>query len=77
MLNVARPAGGGEDPLQDGFGWTNGVLLRLLNRKEKSLLGPTQAYHFRGAAATCCCRPCSSSVTVRCRVSATAARSLP
>jgi len=23
-------AGGGEYPLQDGFGWTNGVLRRLL-----------------------------------------------
>ena len=35
VLNVTRPAGGGEYPLQDGFGWTNGVLLRLLNREEK------------------------------------------
>jgi alpha,alpha-trehalase len=25
-------AGGGEYPLQDGFGWTNGVLLTLMNR---------------------------------------------
>ena len=25
--------GGGEYPTQDGFGWTNGVLLRLLNQK--------------------------------------------
>lgn len=33
--NVVDPhlkAGGGEYPLQDGFGWTNGVLLNLLNR---------------------------------------------
>ena len=32
--NVVDPqlkAGGGEYPLQDGFGWTNGVLLKLLN----------------------------------------------
>ena len=35
VLNVTRPAGGGEYPLQDGFGWTNGVLLRLLGREEK------------------------------------------
>ncbi|WP_460504171.1 trehalase family glycosidase, partial [Hymenobacter agri] len=35
VLDVLRPAGGGEYPLQDGFGWTNGVLLRLLNREEK------------------------------------------
>ena len=34
VLNINRPAGGGEYPLQDGFGWTNGVLLRLLNRDE-------------------------------------------
>ncbi|MCG8442473.1 MAG: alpha,alpha-trehalase TreF [Caulobacterales bacterium] len=27
---VARPGGGGEYPLQDGFGWTNGVTLALL-----------------------------------------------
>jgi len=32
-INVA--AGGGEYPLQDGFGWTNGVLLKLLNDKKK------------------------------------------
>jgi len=33
--NVIDPnikAGGGEYPLQDGFGWTNGVLINLLNR---------------------------------------------
>ncbi|MGY3088544.1 alpha,alpha-trehalase [Hymenobacter sp. UYAg731] len=34
VQNVNRPAGGGEYPLQDGFGWTNGVLLRLLNREQ-------------------------------------------
>ncbi|MDB5235790.1 MAG: trehalase [Hymenobacter sp.] len=32
VLHPNRKAGGGEYPLQDGFGWTNGVLLRLLNR---------------------------------------------
>ena len=35
VLNLTRPAGGGEYPLQDGFGWTNGVLLRLLNREQE------------------------------------------
>ena len=25
-----RPGGGGEYPLQDGFGWTNGVTRRLM-----------------------------------------------
>ena len=28
--DMALLAGGGEYPVQDGFGWTNGVLLRLL-----------------------------------------------
>lgn len=32
VLDTELKAGGGEYPLQDGFGWTNGVLLRLLNK---------------------------------------------
>ncbi|HEX6914744.1 MAG TPA: trehalase family glycosidase, partial [Chitinophagaceae bacterium] len=32
VVNLKRKAGGGEYPSQDGFGWTNGVLLALLNR---------------------------------------------
>ncbi len=32
VIDVDRPAGGGEYPTQDGFGWTNGVALRLLAR---------------------------------------------
>lgn len=31
VLDTEVKAGGGEYPLQDGFGWTNGVLLNLLN----------------------------------------------
>ena len=31
--NTHSEAGGGEYPLQDGFGWTNGVLLKLLSEK--------------------------------------------
>jgi alpha,alpha-trehalase len=31
----ALPGGGGEYPLQDGFGWTNGVFLTLWNRLKK------------------------------------------
>ncbi len=31
VTDPTRPAGGGEYPLQDGFGWTNGVLLKLLD----------------------------------------------
>ncbi|MDO7873812.1 alpha,alpha-trehalase TreF [Hymenobacter sp. ASUV-10] len=33
VSDLHRPAGGGEYPLQDGFGWTNGVLLKLLNER--------------------------------------------
>ncbi|MDP9046619.1 MAG: alpha,alpha-trehalase TreF [Bacteroidota bacterium] len=31
VIDTDIKAGGGEYPLQDGFGWTNGVLLNLLN----------------------------------------------
>jgi alpha,alpha-trehalase len=31
-VETARPGGGGEYPLQDGFGWTNGVTRELLAR---------------------------------------------
>jgi len=31
--DIALPTGGGEYPVQDGFGWTNGVYLKLLNSK--------------------------------------------
>lgn len=32
VIDMGLNAGGGEYPLQDGFGWTNGVLLNLMNR---------------------------------------------
>jgi alpha,alpha-trehalase len=32
VINLKKPAGGGEYPSQDGFGWTNGVLLALINK---------------------------------------------
>ncbi len=32
VMDTNLKAGGGEYPLQDGFGWTNGVLLNLMNR---------------------------------------------
>ncbi len=32
VSDIGLTAGGGEYPLQDGFGWTNGVLLNLLNK---------------------------------------------
>lgn len=31
VMDLSKPGGGGEYPAQDGFGWTNGVLLKLLN----------------------------------------------
>jgi alpha,alpha-trehalase len=31
MVNPNRPGGGGEYALQDGFGWTNGVTMALMN----------------------------------------------
>lgn len=31
VVNIELKSGGGEYPLQDGFGWTNGVFLALLN----------------------------------------------
>jgi alpha,alpha-trehalase len=30
VIDLGRPGGGGEYPLQDGFGWTNGVTRRLM-----------------------------------------------
>lgn len=35
VVNTTLAAGGGEYPGQDGFGWTNGVLLVLINKYEK------------------------------------------
>ncbi len=32
VVDINRKAGGGEYPSQDGFGWTNGVLLALMNK---------------------------------------------
>ena len=29
--DLTKPSGGGEYPGQDGFGWTNGVLLKLIS----------------------------------------------
>jgi alpha,alpha-trehalase len=31
VIDLSKAGGGGEYPTQDGFGWTNGVLLKLLN----------------------------------------------
>jgi alpha,alpha-trehalase len=32
VIDINKKAGGGEYPSQDGFGWTNGVLLALMNK---------------------------------------------
>lgn len=36
VMDMSLEAGGGEYPVQDGFGWTNGVLLRLMNEQAKN-----------------------------------------
>lgn len=33
VYDLTKEAGGGEYPVQDGFGWTNGVLLKLMKQK--------------------------------------------
>ncbi|HVW94537.1 MAG TPA: alpha,alpha-trehalase TreA [Mucilaginibacter sp.] len=38
VVDTNVKAGGGEYPLQDGFGWTNGVLLNLLNHYQPEQL---------------------------------------
>ena len=36
VVDINKPGGGGEYTLQDGFGWTNGVFLKLWHEiKEK------------------------------------------
>ena len=35
VYNTGLDAGGGEYPSQDGFGWTNGVLLKLISIYEQ------------------------------------------
>jgi alpha,alpha-trehalase len=42
VLATGRPGGGGEYPLQDGFGWTNGVMRELIS------LYPTDDPHCGG-----------------------------
>jgi alpha,alpha-trehalase len=41
VVDPARPAGGGEYPTQDGFGWTNGVALALLAQEAGRASPPT------------------------------------
>ena len=37
VVDPSQAAGGGEYLLQDGFGWTNGVMLALLHEEELKL----------------------------------------
>jgi alpha,alpha-trehalase len=45
-------AGGGEYPLQDGFGWTNGVTLQMLDRREEFRRAPPREEFAPCPAAT-------------------------
>jgi len=36
VVDMSLEAGGGEYPVQDGFGWTNGVLLSLIKRNQSN-----------------------------------------
>jgi alpha,alpha-trehalase len=38
VLDMSLEAGGGEYPVQDGFGWTNGVLLHLVEENRSQLI---------------------------------------
>jgi alpha,alpha-trehalase len=44
VVDITRPAGGGEYPNQDGFGWTNGVALALIAQETNR---PTSAAPYR------------------------------
>ncbi len=51
VIDPARPAGGGEYPTQDGFGWTNGVALALLAQEGRQRTGAApRAIPIRAAA---------------------------
>ncbi len=41
VYDLDLEAGGGEYPVQDGFGWTNGVLLKLLEQQARDLARST------------------------------------
>ena len=43
VVDPSRPAGGGEYPTQDGFGWTNGVALALAAQERRSAAAPSQS----------------------------------
>lgn len=47
VVDITRPAGGGEYPNQDGFGWTNGVALALIAQEANhpTSAAPPRATH--------------------------------
>jgi alpha,alpha-trehalase len=56
VVDPARPAGGGEYPTQDGFGWTNGVALALAaqeeGRRSREFTPSSRLDHQGGAIST-------------------------
>ena len=49
MVTTGRSGGGGEYPLQDGFGWTNGVMRKLMALYPADAESTTPA-HCRGVS---------------------------
>jgi alpha,alpha-trehalase len=43
VTDLSKPAGGGEYPTQDGFGWTNGVALGLVTSPKQAAQRPAPA----------------------------------
>src|SRR5262249_3705371 len=72
VRDLRRPAGGGEYPAQDGFGWTNGVVLALEAAKRRPSLASDAAarQHVRDE----CARQLLERVEVHVRVQRTAIR---
>jgi alpha,alpha-trehalase len=52
VVDLGRPGGGGEYPLQDGFAWTNGVTAQLMRLYPDARLCSTQASQVTTRTAT-------------------------
>ena len=46
VVDTSLEAGGGEYPVQDGFGWTNGVALQLMEILDKQTVADTESVNF-------------------------------
>ena len=46
VTDSSLEAGGGEYPVQDGFGWTNGVALRLMELLDKQPVKEAELVNF-------------------------------